>query len=101
MFYVALAQTVAYTDSLMKRLEASTHFIRGALLVTDLPPSVLEPVVKQTLAAADPNLTVTTVRTLQVTHEVRFTIQPTSWLASLVVGENSEPVIRVRQACSS
>ncbi len=32
---------------------------------TDLPPAALEPVVKQTLAAADPNLTVTLLRTLQ------------------------------------
>jgi predicted permease len=84
MFYVALAQTVTYTDPLMKRLETSTHFIRGALLVTDLPPSVLEPVVKQTLAAADPNLTVTTVRTLQVQIDRAFDQQrATASLAGL------------------
>jgi ABC-type antimicrobial peptide transport system permease subunit len=35
------------------------------MLVTDLPPATLEPMVKQTLAAADPNLTVILVRTLQ------------------------------------
>ena len=39
--------------------------MRGLLLVTDLPPATLEPMVKQALAAADPNLTVTSVRTLQ------------------------------------
>jgi predicted permease len=65
MFYVALAQTVDYANPLMKRLEAASHFVRGLLLVTDLPPAALEPVLKQTLAAADPNLTVTSVRTLQ------------------------------------
>jgi predicted permease len=65
MFYVALAQTVDYSNPLMKRLETASHFVRGLLLVTDLPPASLEPVLKQTLAGADPNLTVTSVRTLQ------------------------------------
>jgi len=65
MFYVALAQTVDYTNPLMKRLETASHFVRGLLLVTDLPPATLEPVLKQTLAGADPNLTVTSVRTLR------------------------------------
>ena len=65
MFYVALAQTVEYTDPLMKRLETASHFARGLMLVTDLPPGVLEPQLKQVLSAADPNLTVLTVRTLQ------------------------------------
>jgi hypothetical protein len=65
MFYVALAQRERYTNPMMARLEAMSHIARGVLLVTDLPPATLEPVVKQALAAADPNLTVTTVRTLQ------------------------------------
>ena len=39
--------------------------MRGLLLVTDLPPATLEPQLKRTLAAADPNLTITSVRTLQ------------------------------------
>jgi ABC-type antimicrobial peptide transport system permease subunit len=43
----------------------ASHFVRGILLVTDLPAATLEPALKQTLAAADPNLTVTSVRTLQ------------------------------------
>jgi predicted lysophospholipase L1 biosynthesis ABC-type transport system permease subunit len=65
MFYVALAQTVNYEHPLMKRLEFQSHFVRGVLLVTDLPPGTLEPAVKQALAAADPNLTMTSIRTLQ------------------------------------
>jgi len=65
MFFVALAQTVEYTNPLMKRLELGSHFARGLLLVTNIPPGTLEPQVKQVLAAADPNLTVTSVRTLQ------------------------------------
>jgi len=65
MFYVPLAQTVDYKNPLMRRLESASHFVRGILLVTDLPAATLEPVLKQTLAEADPNLTVTSVRTLQ------------------------------------
>src|ERR671919_806552 len=38
---------------------------RGLLLVTDQSPGALEPQVKRALAEVDPNLTVTSVRTLQ------------------------------------
>jgi predicted permease len=65
MFFVALAQTVAYTNPLMKRLETGSHFVRGLLLVTNTPPRTLEPLVRRALAEADPNLTVTSVRTMQ------------------------------------
>ncbi len=65
MFYVSLAQTVAYSDPDMKRLETQSHFVRGLLLVTASRPGMLEPQVRQVLAAVDPNLTVTSVRTLQ------------------------------------
>ncbi len=65
MFYVPLAQTVDYANPLMKRLESSSHFVRGLLLVTNMPTGVLEPQVKRVLASVDPNLTVTNVRTLQ------------------------------------
>jgi len=65
MFYVALAQTVDYANPLMKRLETGSHFVRGILIVTAMPPGMLEPQVRQALSTIDPNLTVTTVRTLQ------------------------------------
>jgi predicted permease len=65
MFYVALAQTVDYKNPQMKRTELQSHFVRGVLLVTNTPLGTLEPQVVQALADADPNLTVTTVRTLQ------------------------------------
>jgi hypothetical protein len=65
MFYVALAQTVQYTNPIMTRLERQSHFIGGVLLVTNTPPGTLEPLVKRAVAEADPNLTITTVRTLQ------------------------------------
>lgn len=65
MLYVPLAQTVDYANPLMKRLEFNSHFVQGLLLVTNLPTGTLEPQLKQALAAADPNLTVRIVRTLQ------------------------------------
>ena len=65
MFYVALAQTVDYANPLMKRLESGSHFVQGLLLVTNLPPAILEPQIRQALASTDSNLTVRTVRTLQ------------------------------------
>jgi predicted permease len=65
MFYVALAQTVDYAHPIMKRLELQSHFVRGLLLVTDLPPAALEPEVRRALAAVDSNLTITSVRTLR------------------------------------
>jgi predicted permease len=65
MFYVALSQTVDYTNPLMRRIETASHFVRGILLVSDLPVATLEPQVTRALASADPNLTVTSVRTLQ------------------------------------
>ncbi len=65
MFFVALAQTVDYQNPMMKRLEFQSHFVRGLLLVTNMPPGVLEPQVKRALAEIDQNLTVTSVRTMQ------------------------------------
>ena len=65
MFYVPLAQTVDYPNPMMRRLEYQSHFVRGILLVTNAPIGSLEPAVKRTLASVDPNLTVTSIRTLQ------------------------------------
>ena len=65
MFYVPLAQTVTYTNPMMKRLETASHQVRGVLLVTSEMPATLEPAVKRALGAVDPNLTVVSVRTLQ------------------------------------
>ena len=72
MFFVALAQTVDYKNTLMRRIELQSHFVRGVLLVTNTPPGTLEPQVKRALAEADPNLTVTTVRTLRQQVERSF-----------------------------
>ena len=65
MFFVPLAQTVDYANPMMRRVEMQSHFVRGLMLVTDVPPGTLEPQLKRALAEVDPNLTVTSVRTLQ------------------------------------
>ena len=72
MFYVPLAQTVDYQNELMKRVELQSHFISGILLVSDSSPGRLEPMVIRALADADPNLTVTSVRTMQQQIDLSF-----------------------------
>ena len=66
-FFIPLAQRVEYKgdQDRMRLVEALSHFIQGIMLVTDLPPGELEPFLRRTLAEADPNLTITYVRTMQ------------------------------------
>jgi len=72
MFYVPLAQNVEYQDELMKRVELDSHFIGGIMLVTNISPGALEPLLTRTLAEVDPNLTITSVRTMQQVVELSF-----------------------------
>ncbi len=72
MFFVPLAQTVDYANPLMRRVETASHYVGGLLLVTNLPPGVLEPQVARVLADADPNLVVTSIRTLSEQVERTF-----------------------------
>jgi predicted permease len=72
MFYVPLAQNVDYKSDLMKRIELQSHFIGGLMLVTSMSPGVLEPVLTKMLSEIDPNLTITSVRTLQQQVELSF-----------------------------
>jgi predicted permease len=65
MFYVPLAQNVDYKAGVMKRVELESHFIGGMMLVTNVPPGVLEPPLKRILAGADPNLTINSVRGME------------------------------------
>ena len=64
MFYVVHAQTVQYANPLLARLETSSHFVGGVLLVTDAPKGAVLPAVTRALSEADPNLTVINARTL-------------------------------------
>jgi ABC-type antimicrobial peptide transport system permease subunit len=53
-------------------VEGLSHVIRGIMLVTDLPLGALEPLLARTLAEADPNLTITSVRTMQQQVDLSF-----------------------------
>jgi predicted permease len=72
MFYVPLAQSVDYKNDLMARLELSTHYIQGIMLMTNTPTGILEPLLTRALAEVDPNLTVTSIRTMQQQVELSF-----------------------------
>jgi predicted permease len=72
MFYVPLAQYVDYKNDQLKLVELLSHFVQGIMLVTGAPPGELEPVLRRTLAEADPNLTITNVRTMQQQIDLSF-----------------------------
>jgi predicted permease len=72
MFYVPLAQHVAYSSELMRRLEDMSHFVRGIVLVTSMPVGGLEPLVTKSLSEIDPNLTVVSVRTIREQIDMSF-----------------------------
>jgi len=72
MFFVPLAQNVRYSNPLMQRLELQSHFIGGMMLVTDSSPGTIEPLVTRILSELDPNLTITSVRTMEQQVELSF-----------------------------
>src|SRR6202163_1158151 len=74
MFYVPLAQRVKYpdADALMNKLESRSHFIGGIMLVTNMSPGALEPLLTRMLADLDPNLTINSIRTMQQQVELSF-----------------------------
>ena len=83
MFFVPLAQGVEYRSDQGKvqLIETLSHMVQGIMLVTDIPPGDLEPVLRRTLAEADPNLTVLYVRTLQ--QQIDFLLNRERALARL------------------
>jgi predicted permease len=72
MFYVPLAQSVDYKHPLMARLELSSHYIQAIMLVTNTPTGTLEPLLTRAVAEVDPNLTITSIRTMQQEVELSF-----------------------------
>ncbi|HEY4815849.1 MAG TPA: ABC transporter permease [Candidatus Acidoferrum sp.] len=81
MFYVPLAQSADYKNDLMKQIELRSHFIGGIMLVTNAPPGRLEPLLTEALAEVDPNLTMTSVRTMR--EEVNLAFDQERAVASL------------------
>jgi predicted permease len=72
MFYVPLAQSVDYKNPLMARLELSSHYIQAVMLVTNTPTGTLEPLLTRAVADVDPNVTITSIRTMQQQVELSF-----------------------------
>jgi predicted permease len=72
MFYVPLAQTVNYKQAVLQRVELQSHAMGGIMLVTKSPLGTLEPLITRTLAELDPNLTITTIKTMQQQVNYRF-----------------------------
>ena len=65
MFFVPLAQRVDYATDYRRMVERLSHLVQGMLVVADSPLGSLEPMMRRTLADADPNLAITSVRTLR------------------------------------
>jgi predicted permease len=72
MFYVPLAQSVEYSNDLMKQIDLRSHYIGGIMLVTNAAPGRLEPQLTEALAEVDPNLTMTSVRTMREEVDLAF-----------------------------
>jgi predicted permease len=81
MFYVPGPQRVKYENPIMERVQTSSMYLRGLLLVTNSAPGVLEPQVARALAEADPNLAVINIRTLE--QQVQLTFNQQRAVASL------------------
>ena len=66
MFFVPLTQFVAYpAGDMLERVEVRSHFVSGLMLTTNATSGALELVVTKILADVDPNLTITSVRTMR------------------------------------
>jgi predicted permease len=73
MFYVPLAQYAPYpAGDMMERVELRSHFVGGLMLTTNATPGALQPVITRILAELDPNLTITSVRTMREQVGLRF-----------------------------
>lgn len=72
MFFVPLAQNANYSNPLMQKLELRSHFVGGIMLRTSASPGTLEPLLTRALAEVDPNLTITSVRTMQEQVDLSF-----------------------------
>ncbi len=72
MFFVPLAQRIAYDEPNLNRQETRSHLINNALLLTRRRPGQLEPLVRRAFSEADPNLTIIDVRTMQEEVDLNF-----------------------------
>jgi predicted permease len=64
MFFVPLAQSVKYSNTLMQEIDTRSHFIGGIMLETRSGPGAIEAALTKTLGDLDPNLTIIRVETM-------------------------------------
>jgi predicted permease len=72
MFYLPLDQGVEDSSEYRQMVGRLSHAVQGIVVVTDSPVGQLEPLLRRTLAAADPGLTITGVRTMQQQIDLAF-----------------------------
>jgi predicted permease len=72
MFFASIAQTVNYSNDLMKKIEMHSHQPGGILLNTNIPTGQLEPLLTRKLAEIDTTLTFNTVRTMRQQIDLSF-----------------------------
>jgi len=65
MFYVPLAQGVGDNSDYGRMVGALSSLVQGIVVFADSPVGLLEPLLRRELAEADPNMAVTSVRTMQ------------------------------------
>src|SRR5262249_22612433 len=71
MFFVPLEQHEDKKEKIMRRMGLKSLFARGIMLVTNIPPGQLHPLLTRALAEVDQNLTIISVRKMQ--ERVPFT----------------------------
>ena len=72
MFFVPLEQGGGYQTNYRRMIEERSHRIQGIMLRTDSPAGDVERLVRRALAEVDPNVTVTSVRTMQQQVDLAF-----------------------------
>lgn len=72
MAFVALTQHVDYKEPMMQMGETRSHFIRSVVVVTHSDRGKLEPQLRKAFIAADPNLTIFDIRTMQEQVDMNF-----------------------------
>jgi ABC-type antimicrobial peptide transport system permease subunit len=80
---VPLAQHAKYAEPLLQQLDHRTHFVGSIVLQTASPAGTLEPLLRQAIADADPNLSIITVRPLA--EEVALNFDQQRAVASLAM----------------
>jgi predicted permease len=72
MFFASLAQHEAYKNPLMQVFEHRTHYIGGAVLQLRGNGEGLEPLIRKAFSDVDPNLTITSIQTMQEQVDSNF-----------------------------